>query len=877
MFGYNQWIHHGELASANAGTTVAGPSGGIHERDEMFDVLDDIISEDADEDAVGGPSSNDQYDDLFAALRSELYPGVSSFSSLNFLVKLMHLKVLNKWTNKSFDELLKLLKLAFPKIDLVESHYEAKKLMTKMGLGYSSIHVCKNDCALFWKENSLKDTCPVCSESRWKLQSGKRSGKNVPHKVLRYFPVGPRLKRLFATSKTAKLMRWHSTGKSKDNDVMRHPVDGKSWQEFDKRHPQFAGDVRNVRLGLAADGFNPFGNMSLSYSMWPVVLTTYNLPPWICMKAEYLMLSLLIPGPQSPGKDIDVFLRPLIDELKELWVHGLDTRDAAYENGVFRMRAALLWTVNDFPARSNLSGWSGHGYRACPTCNEDTPSMRVIGKTAYFGHRRFLATNHHWRSNLQFDGRTERKRPPHRFSTTDILEQLRRVKTGIPGKHPNYGGNVCDSLLGTLLADPHKSKDTDNARRDLAKLGIRHELHLFEDGNKLMKPAADYTFSEANRRKFCRFIRSVKFPDGFASNMSKKVAQNDSRLLGLKSHDCHVIMQRLLPVGCRSLVTKNIWSTIVELCTFFKQLCASTVNVSDMVEAQKQLVLILCKLERIFPPAFFDIMIHLVLHLPEEAILGGPVHMRWMYPFERYLKRLKDYVRNAAKPEGSIAEGYVVDEALTFCSRYFDDVETRFNRPDRNDDGMHPTRQLSVFESQCKPLGKQSYVELDNNDRDKIYAMHRMQAPEVTTELLSLSSKTNMVVSSYPACIVNGVRFVTHDRDVRLRTQNSGVSVPGTGQEISSNFTLFVDLGNLQEINLLRRDQDVIPIVQPVTNASRPITDDSSFLNDADEIELSDEEDESVEEYADEETDAENDIDTEEDDDDRSYHASDSD
>ena len=93
----------------------------------------------------------------------------------------------------------------------------------------------------------------------------------------------------------------------------------------------------------------------------------------------------------------------------------------------------------------------------------------------------------------------------------------------------------------------------------------------------------------------------------------------------------------------------------------------------------------------------------------------------------------------------------------------------------------------------------------------------------------------------------------------------------------SSNFTLFVDLGNLQEINLLRRDQDVIPIVQPVTNASRPVTDDSSFLNDADEVELSDEEDESVEEYTDEETDAENDIDTEKDDDHHSYHASDSD
>ena len=85
----------------------------------------------------------------------------------------------------------------------MESHYKAKKLMTKMGLGYMSIHVCKNDCALFWKENSLKETCPVCLESRWKLQSGKRSRKNVPHKVLYYFPVSPRLKRLFVTSKTA--------------------------------------------------------------------------------------------------------------------------------------------------------------------------------------------------------------------------------------------------------------------------------------------------------------------------------------------------------------------------------------------------------------------------------------------------------------------------------------------------------------------------------------------------------------------------------------------------------------------------------------------------------------------------------------------------
>ena len=68
-----------------------------------------------------------------------------------------------------------------------------------------------------------------------------------------------------------------------------------------------------------------------------------------------------------------------------------------------------------------------------------------------------------------------------------------------------------------------------------------------------------------------------------------------------------------------------------------------------------------------------------------------------MYLFERYLKQLKAYVINKAKLEGSISEGYIVDKALTFCSRYFEDVKTRFNRPNMNNDAIIATRQLSIF------------------------------------------------------------------------------------------------------------------------------------------------------------------------------------
>nr|GEX04226.1 hypothetical protein [Tanacetum cinerariifolium] len=112
---------------------------------------------------------------------------------------------------------------------------------------------------------------------------------------------------------------------------------------------------RNVRLGLAADGFNPFGNLSQSYNMWPVILTTYNLSSWLCMKETSFMVTLLIPGPKSLGTDIDVYLRPLIDDLKKLWKLKSVKTIEVVTGKEFKMRVMFLWTINDFLARSSLS------------------------------------------------------------------------------------------------------------------------------------------------------------------------------------------------------------------------------------------------------------------------------------------------------------------------------------------------------------------------------------------------------------------------------------------------------------------------------------------------------------------------------------------
>jgi hypothetical protein len=193
------------------------------------------------------------------------------------------------------------------------------------------------------------------------------------------------------------------------------------------RNVDFASDSRNVRLGLSSDGFNPFRTMSISHSTWPVLTVAYNLPPWLCMKPEFTMLSLLIPGPQSPGNNIDVYLQPLIEELKVLWEYGVETYDAS-RNHTFQMRAALLWTISDYPAYAMLSGWSTKGKLACPCCNYNTSStyLKHSRKMCYMDHRTFLPMDHAWRENTKsFNGENELRSAPALLEGAEILEILK--------------------------------------------------------------------------------------------------------------------------------------------------------------------------------------------------------------------------------------------------------------------------------------------------------------------------------------------------------------------------------------------------------------------------------------------------------------------
>jgi hypothetical protein len=180
---------------------------------------------------------------------------------------------------------------------------------------------------------------------------------------------------------TSSEKRWHKEGLVSDGK-MRYTSDSEAWKHVDRKYEWFALDARNIRLGLASDGFNLFWMQNVTYTTWPVVLIPYNLPSWLCQKQPYW-----IPGLKSPGMSIDVYLRPLIEELKELWDNGVETWDEKDKKN-FKLHAILLWTINDFPAYAMLSCWSTKGKFACPYCHKDTDYLwlKFGSKHCYMAH-----------------------------------------------------------------------------------------------------------------------------------------------------------------------------------------------------------------------------------------------------------------------------------------------------------------------------------------------------------------------------------------------------------------------------------------------------------------------------------------------------------
>ena len=344
---------------------------------------------------AGFENANTMHDES----RTPLFCG-SPLSKLDATLMFMNVCRTHRATNACISEMLHLLnKVILPKPNCMPSSEDiASSMLNRLGLKYDTIDACQNGCVLFRLEYSSMTTCPICLAPRYRTVGRSR----VPNKVLRHFPLIPRLRRMFSTPHLAALMTWHGSNVSSDGK-MRGPYDSPQWDHIRATHSEFESDMRNVHLGLCADGLNPHSQKRSTHSLMPVLLLNYNIPPWLTIKRFFIMMVLLIPGPEAvTAKCIDVYMAPLLEELRELWTVGVACYDAARWRGeaMFSLRAMLLWCVHDFPAYGMLAGTTNKGYCGCPICgpNTDARHSAALSKVVYGGrHRRWLPAHHPFR------------------------------------------------------------------------------------------------------------------------------------------------------------------------------------------------------------------------------------------------------------------------------------------------------------------------------------------------------------------------------------------------------------------------------------------------------------------------------------------------
>ncbi|KAK6793629.1 hypothetical protein RDI58_007082 [Solanum bulbocastanum] len=298
------------------------------------------------------------------------------------------------------------------------------------------------------------------------------------------------------------------------------------------------------------------------------------------------------------------------------------------------MRAALMWTINDFPAYAMLSGWSTKGKFACPCFNYGNNSryLKHSRKMYYMDHRVFLPMDHPWRSNKRSsNGKTEFRPPPPFLKGTD--HNLLRHNLDVM----HIKKNIVDSILGTLLDISGKTKDHAKTRYDLKDMEIRKNLYPKDTEDSKRTKFANACFSMKNREKsiFCGVLKTSKLLDGSASNISRCVHLDERKVSNYKTHDAHFMLHYLLPIPIKSILPDHVAIPLIRLNSFFRCLCQKAITLEELDCVEVEIIETINQSERIFPPSFFDIMIHLPIHLANEVRLGGLVKNRWMYSTER--------------------------------------------------------------------------------------------------------------------------------------------------------------------------------------------------------------------------------------------------
>ncbi|XP_058784347.1 uncharacterized protein LOC131659130 [Vicia villosa] len=266
----------------------------------------------------------------------------------------------------------------------------------------------------------------------------------------------------------------------------------------------------------------------------------------------------------------------------------------------FNMHAMLFCTINDFPAYGNLFGYKVKGHKACPICEKDTcfHQQENGNKIFYLGHRKFLNRYHPYRRLQKAFNREQEHDVASKTLIGEEVYQRQQDITAIFGKYQKR----------PIVKNIWKKRSVFFDLPYWSSLEVTRRICLLPATLCLKK----------EKTSFCECLESIIVPHGHSSNVKRLVSAIDLKLVGLKSHDCHVLMQKLLQVAICGILPNNVRKTITRLCLFFNAICCKAIDPLELDDLENEAAVILCQLEIFFPPSFFDIMIHLIVHLVRD-------------------------------------------------------------------------------------------------------------------------------------------------------------------------------------------------------------------------------------------------------------------
>jgi hypothetical protein len=150
--------------------------------------------------------------------------------------------------------------------------------------------------------------------------------------------------------------------------------------------------------------------------------------------------------------------------------------------------------------------------------------------------------------------------------------------------------NMFENIFNIVMDVKGKTKDNIKARLNVALFCNRKNMELVCDESRVTKPRASFVLEKNAQLLVYKWLKSLRFLDGHASNISRLINMEECRLYGMKSHDCHVFMQTLIPLAFCDLLSNGIWDALMEISHFFRDLCSSKLNVDHIERLETNIV-----------------------------------------------------------------------------------------------------------------------------------------------------------------------------------------------------------------------------------------------------------------------------------------------